>query len=750
MKLISQITNITDDYIETKKNKICLLEITPTNFLLKSKREQEVILSAYKVFIKQCDFDMQLIIQTTKINVDEHLERIRTCLKYEPEISEMVEDYMQFVERFSKDRKSIARRFFVVIENNDENKIQKISQGLKACGNDVKVCTKEECEEVLKECYKNFDSYTNHDIEDTQDEILKIYPFYFEDTNPNFLKINNKYIGTLIVNDYAKEMQEVFLNKVLVQDIDLTCSIFYERLQTSEILKKITYSIGNAGSEIKTTNENQADAEILSSTYSDAKYIRKKLQLEQEKLYNLYMYFSVCADSEEVLEKHLQKVEAIAAGTGLYVSRGIFRQRETFEATLPLFKNLDDIKRFNKRNVLSEGLCATYPFVSNELYDKDGVLIGVSEVDKSLIMIDRFNARKYKNSNMCVIGTSGSGKSYFAKLMILRNRYLNITQYVIDPEREYAKACKKLGGSLINFENGNIINVLDIREFSDDGDGGYLQNKLNKLNTFFSMLFLDITQEEKSLLEEKIIETYAKKGITFEDESLFYYEKTTRLISAKRFKKETDMPTLEELYSVIFKDKKLKRLATILKPYVKGSLSFLNGYTNVKLKNNLVVADVFGFEESVMPVAMYVITEFFWDKIKEVRSQQKIIYLDEAWRLIGNNSETANFVYKMFKTIRKYGGAVTAITQDINDFFTLEDGKFGKGILNNSSIKTIFQLEENDLKLLKENLNLSEEEILKIPTSKRGQCVICAGTNHVEAKVVSSEKEHKYVTSEAK
>ena len=210
------------------------------------------------------------------------------------------------------------------------------------------------------------------------------------------------------------------------------------------------------------------------------------------------------------------------------------------------------------------------------------------------------------------------------------------------------------------------------------------------------------------------------------------------------------MPILEDLYVLINKDKNLKRIAVLLKPYIYGSLKFLNGYTNIQLNNTLVVADVFGLEEDVIPVAMFVLTELFWDKIKECRGQKKIIYLDEAWRLIGSNHETANFVYKMFKTIRKYGGAVTAITQDINDFFTLEQGKFGKGVLNNSSVKTIFQLEENDLKLLKENLNLSEEELLRIPSYKRGNCLICASGEHVETRVVSSLKEHECVTTETK
>ena len=210
------------------------------------------------------------------------------------------------------------------------------------------------------------------------------------------------------------------------------------------------------------------------------------------------------------------------------------------------------------------------------------------------------------------------------------------------------------------------------------------------------------------------------------------------------------MPILSDLYQIVKKEKRLSRIATLMKPFVSGSMKFLNGYTNVDLSNELIIADIYGTPEEHLSGVMYVITELFWDKIRSSRAQKKIIYLDEVWRLISHNMETANFVLKMFKTIRKYGGAATAITQDINDFFSLEEGKYGRGVLNNASMKGIFQLEENDLKILKENLNLSEEEIYRVQNIKRGTCLLYAGSNHMVVNIEASKKEHEFISTDRK
>ena len=328
--------------------------------------------------------------------------------------------------------------------------------------------------------------------------------------------------------------------------------------------------------------------------------------------------------------------------------------------------------------------------------------------------------------------------------MIARNRYYDISQYIVDPDREYTKLCEKFNGTIIDFKK-LTINVMDIRDGTTEENESFLENKLGKLKCFFEIIFPKMDKEEESILEEKIIKCYEEKGITFENNSLYKIVNGIRM-----FKDSFDMPRLEDLYKQIIKDEKIKKLSILLRPYINGSMKFLNNYTNVNLKNKIVVSDIFGIEEKDLTLVMFIVTEFYWDRIKLDRSEKKILYLDEVWRLINTNKETAEFVFKLFKTIRKYGGAATAITQDINDFFAFEDGKFGKSIINNSSIKCIFQLEESDINNLESILKISEKEKDKLQTMKRGTCLMYAGREHVVINVEASKCEHKFITTDRK
>ncbi len=342
----------------------------------------------------------------------------------------------------------------------------------------------------------------------------------------------------------------------------------------------------------------------------------------------------------------------------------------------------------------------------------------------------------------------GSGKSYFVKLMINRNRFLNIQQFVIDPDREYLKQCEKLGGTVIKFGAKQIINIFDIRETVLEEGESFLRNKISKLKIFFSLIFENLGEEEKSLLEEKIIDCYASKGITYDNESLYEKDSNSKILEKKKFKSSKKMPILSDLYEILKKDKKLKHLSTILKPYISGSMKYLNNCTTVSEDNKLIVADIHEVSELEMPVVMFIITDYFWDIIKKDRSKQKILYLDEVWKMINKNEYTAEFVFKLFKTLRKYGGAATAITQDISDFFMLEDGKYGKGILNNSSVKVLFQLEETDINILEKVMNLSAEERIRLINMPRGTSIIHAGRNTLMVDVISSEKEHRFISTD--
>ena len=526
--------------------------------------------------------------------------------------------------------------------------------------------------------------------------------------------------------------------------------MFYEKQDTYKTIKDLTYFIGNSAVDLKDSNENRQDIEIASFSYNDAKYIRKQMQINNEDLYFLSMYIMIFANSEKELEFFLNKIEGVLQSNGIISKRANFRQEEVFKSCLPICFNSKIIKNASRRNVLTEGLISTYPFISNSIFDETGILFGINRFNNSIIMIDRFNKEKYKNANMCIFGTSGAGKSFFTKLMILRHRICGMEQYVIDPEREYTEVCNNLDGLLIKIgpQSDTYVNILDIRKDGVEEDGhGYLQTKISKLKGFFKLALGDINEEEWSEFEEKLILAYNKKGITFDDDSLFEKTDENKFCLNRKFKSSKDMPILEDVYEYLINDEKTKKLGIKLRPFVKGSLSYLNNYTNVILDNKLIVADIYELGEENIQYGIYLFTEFFWDQIKKDRNKKKAIYMDEIWRLIGvtSNRDVAGFIYKIFKTIRKYGGSGVAITQDISDLFSLDNGNFGKSILNNSSIKCFFALEEESIMTLSEFVNISEKEKIEIKSLKKGENLVFVGDNHILMKIEASKDEKELI-----
>lgn len=531
----------------------------------------------------------------------------------------------------------------------------------------------------------------------------------------------------------------------------MNISCFYEKQDSYKTIKDLTYHIGNVGVDLKEKNSNREDFEIAAFTYNDAKFIRKEIQLNNEELYCIYIYITTFSENLKELEYFLNKINGISSGLGLQTRRANFRQEQVYLATLPLYINKEEIKNAAKRNVLTSSLIATYPFVLSSINDENGIYIGKNIYNNSKTFINRYNTEKYKNANMCVFGTSGAGKSFYIKLLIIRNRLFGIEQYVIDPEREYINVAKALNGVIIKIgpTSNSYINIFDIRENSVEESKGYLSSKISKLIGFFNLVFGEMNEEEKSIIEEKIIQLYKLKNITFDDNSL--YKINDKKINIKPvFKESTDMPILEDFYNLLEKDEKLNYFKIKLLPFVKGSLKFFNNYTNIKTKNKLIIADVYELGEDNLKFGMYLFIELFWDNIKEDRNLKKSIYLDEVWRLIGvtSNKEVAGFIYKIFKTIRKYGGSAVAITQDVSDLFSLDNGVYGKSILNNSSIKSFFSLEEENIILLSKYMNLSEKEKIEIKSLKRGESLMVVGEEHILLNIDSADYEREIIEGE--
>ena len=561
-------------------------------------------------------------------------------------------------------------------------------------------------------------------------------PAYINLNNPKYIEIDGMYYTGLLIVNYNREQEDLILKNIINSNINIYISMFYEKQDTYKVIKDLTYNIGNVKVDLEKIGENRQDAEIAAFTYSDAKYIRKEIQINNEELYFLYIYITIFSSQKKELEYNLNKVEGIIRSTGMQSKRAYFRQEQTYLTCLPIMNNHIDVKDITKRNILSNSIVATYPFISSAIFDEEGIFVGENIYNNSLIFIDKFDTTKYKNANMCIFGTSGAGKSYFTKLMILRYALLGLEQYIIDPDREYTKLGKELNGTIIKLGPGSstYINILDIREESlEEDQKGYLATKIEKLIGFFNLIFSNIKEEEKATLEEAIIKTYKEKGITFDDKSLYIKGK---------FKETKDMPKLQDLYNKLNKKMQIK-----LFPFIWGSLKFFNEHTNVKLDNKIIIADIYELGEENIKYGMYAFVELFWNKIKKDRKTKKAIYLDEIWRLIGvtSNKEVASFIYKIFKIIRKYGGSGVAITQDIGDLFSLNEGTYGKSILNNSSIKVFFNLEEENIRVLEKYTNLSNKEKVEIKAFQRGECLMFVGQEHILTKVQSSDYEKKII-----
>ena len=570
-------------------------------------------------------------------------------------------------------------------------------------------------------------------------------PAYINESNPKYIEIDGTYYAGLICVDYYREYKELILKNIIQNNINMNISIYYEKKDKYKAIRDLTYHIGNVGVDLKQKQNNVQDIEIAKYSYDDAKYIRKEMQINNEDLYILYIYIDIFAENERELEMQLSNVEGILQASGIQTKRSNFRQEQLYFSCLPLMLNAYDIKNASRRNVLTSGLCGTYPFISSSIFDDEGVFIGNNIYNNSLIFIDKFNRDKYKNGNMCIFGASGAGKSYFSKLQILRNWLNGIEQYVIDPEREYEKLCKSLNGTIFKIgpSSKTYINVFDIREESIEENRGYLSTKIQKLLGFFGLVFGELKEEEKAIIEEKIIETYNKKGINFDDTTLYKKKEENKIQIKPIFKDTNQMPILSDFYEILKEDDKTKRFAMQIQPFITGSLNYFNNYTNIEIENKLIIADIYELGEDNIKYGMYIFTELFWDKIKKDRNVKKSIYLDEIWRLIGvtSNKEVASFIYKIFKTIRKYSGSSIAITQDVSDLFSLDDGIYGKSILNNSCIKAFFSLEEENIRVLEKYTNISEKEKIEIRSLNKGECMMFIDHNHIAVKINSSEDE---------
>ena len=550
---------------------------------------------------------------------------------------------------------------------------------------------------------------------------------------------------------YRTKTEGAWLSPLVEAGDNIGISFSFKRMPRDKILSRISQKTMLNRSRMREVGDTRQDYEELDSAISAGFYLKEGMNRDGQDFYYMTTLIEVTADNAEDLEMRTNDVITLCASMNMIVKRADYKHEQCFLSMLPTLSLDADIERKARRNVLTDSLAAAFPFSSFEIYDPGGIFLGLNKYNSSVAILDIFDSDKYSNANGCVLGMSGAGKTFLMQLMALRLRLQGTQVFILAPIKghEFADACRAIGGKYIRIapSSKDCINIMEIRKASistdceikgDDRGDSVLAEKLQKLMIFFSLIKPDITQDELNLLDSAVIRTYKAFGIDFDNKSLF---------AAKgKFKK---MPTLTDLYNELTSQPETKSLALMLEKFAVGSLSGFGGGTNVDLDNKYIVLDISEMTEHLKPLGMFMALDYVWDKAKESRIRKKVIFLDELWTLIGagSNRMAADYVLEIFKVIRGYGGAAIAATQDIGDFFSLDDGKYGKGVINNSRMKFILQLEEDEAFAVQKYMSLSDEETMQIIRNRRGEALLCANRNKVCIEVKASPAMYSLLTT---
>lgn len=570
-----------------------------------------------------------------------------------------------------------------------------------------------------------------------------------------YICIDGVYYAYLLVpsGGYKAQVPAGWLSLLVNAGDGIDLDMFLTRQPKDRMIRKLGQQLRINRSKIKETSDTNTDFDDLDGAIRGGYFLKDGLS-NNEDFYFLNLLVTVTASNVEDLEWKCAEMKKLLLSQDMDIQPCSFCQEQAFLSSLPLVSLEKHLFERSKRNVLTLGAASCYPFTSYEMCDDNGILLGVNKHNNSLIIVDIFDSRIYKNANMAILGTSGAGKSFTMQLMATRMRRKGIQVFIVAPLKghEFHRACSNIGGEFIQISpaSHNCINVMEIRKVDKsvdemlDGPGvekSLLAAKIQRLHIFFSLLIPDMTHEERQLLDDALIRTYARLGITHENSTLNDPDDPSRYRT---------MPVLGDLYEVLKESPETRRLANIINRLVNGSARTFNQQTNVSLDNKYTVLDISELTGDLLTVGMFVALDYVWDKAKENRTEEKAIFIDECWQLIGANSNrlAAEFVLEIFKIIRGYGGSAICATQDINDFFALEDGKYGKGIINNAKTKILLNLEDEEARRVQSILHLSEAELMEITHFERGNGLISTNNNNVTVEIKCSQTEKELITTD--
>lgn len=796
------IKNLEHGIIETTDGRyIKILEIEPINFMLRSEEEQYEIICSFASWLKISPVHLQFKSITRKADSDKHIAMLRKEMETEEseQCKKLSEGYIRLIKDVGS-REALTRRFFLIFryeelrrnENSDYGQIcstlltaeQNARAYFMQCGNNIlqPKDPDEATAEILymffnrRSCVEEpFHSRVDRIVLDTmaaKNKVIGIDPVphirmaHFiaprgiDLTHRNYTIMDGLYYSFLYIkgNGYPNKVRAGWMSSLINAGEGIDVDVFLRRENRSKTIDKVAQRIRLNRTKLKSMQDTSTDYEELAGSIQAGYFIKQGIANYNEDLFYMSVFVTVSARTYEELMWRKQQMTDMLKSMDMYVSDCSFQQEDALRTVMPFLQISPKLEKKSKRNVLTSGAASTYLFTSFEMSDDTGVLLGINRHNNSLCIVDLFDTKKNKNANLNLLGTSGAGKTFTMQLLALRMRMRGIQCYIIAPIKghEFRRACNRIGGQFIKIAPGSphCINIMEIRhtispemELIDELDysemDSLLAQKIQQLMIFFSLLIPDMTNEEEQMLDEALIRTYGKFGITHDNDSV--YEDRNAVPP-----KMKTMPILGDLHEELQKNEMTKRIAVIVSRFVTGSAQSFNQQTNVDLSNKYIVLDLSELKGKLLPVGMMIALDYVWDKIKSDRTKKKAIMIDEIWQLIGagSNRMAAEFCLEIFKVIRGFGGAAISATQDLSDFFGLEDGRYGRAIINNSKNKIILNLEPDEAEFVRDTLKLTKTEIRSITRFERGEALICSNNSKVPVIIKASKEEQEMITTD--
>ena len=551
---------------------------------------------------------------------------------------------------------------------------------------------------------------------------------------------------------YSTTVGNGWLSPLVEAGEGVSLNFMIKRQPKDKTLSKISQTTMINRSRMRDVGDTRSDYEELDSAIASGLYLKDVMNRQGEDFYYMHTIIEVTAEDPETLEQRVTAVEQLCVSVDMIARRCDYKQEQAFLSTLPVLALDPDIERKSRRNALTSGVAASFPFASYELSDKNGVFLGINMYNKTPVFLDPYDDYKYTNGNWWIGGSSGAGKTFTLLTLSGRLRQQGKRVIVIAPKKghEFRPLCEKLGGLYLRMSpsSKDCPNLMAIRRASLDSyahlknltarDDSVLADKISRLIIWFSLKKRDLSEEDKSRLDSSLVECYQRYGIDFDNRSL--------LDEAGEFK---EMPILADWYEVLQNNPETKHLAVVLARYVTGSAAAMGGRNNISLDNKFIVLDISGLSDDMIADGTFWATDVAYDLIMNAGTELSALLADELWSLVGasSNPQAAGFVLEMVKTIRGLGGIAVTSTQGMQDLFGLEGGKYGKGILDSSRIKLIMQMEEQEARLIQNVLNLSEDEVRQITRFRRGEGLLCIGYNHVPIAFHASQQEYDIITT---